>query len=234
MFFKKKNLLECGIFCGFTDYHSHLLYGVDDGMVRKGESLEVLSRMESLGVNTIWLTPHIMEDMPNTTQDLWKRYEELRQDYSGKIHLNLAAEYMLDSLFRERLEKGDLLAVGDHSLLVETSFFNPPSGLEDIFRRIRAKGYFPLLAHPERYLYMREKEYIWLKESGVRFQLNLLSLTGMYGRDTEKKVRLLLERGWYDCAGTDLHSLASFNEAISRKVVVSGVYQKVLQITQAD
>lgn len=234
MFFKKKSLLECGIFRGFTDYHSHLLYDVDDGVVGKAGSLEVLSRMEDLGVKTIWLTPHIMEDIPNTTQKLWKCYGELLQAYSGNIRLNLAAEYMLDSLFEERLEKDDLLTAEGHTLLVETSYFNPPSGLEDIFRRIRAKGYFPLLAHPERYLYMQEKEYKLLKKSGVRFQLNLPSLTGRYGRDVCRKARLLLERGWYNCTGTDLHSLDLFDEMITRNVIVSGVFEKILKIVQPD
>lgn len=234
MFFKKKSLLDCGVFQGFTDYHSHLLYGVDDGVTGKNESLEVLSRMEYLGVNTIWLTPHIMEDIPNVTQDLWKRYEELRQAYSGNIRLHLAAEYMLDSLFGERLEKNDLLPVKNQCLLVETSYFSPPAGLENIFKRICAKGYFPLLAHPERYLYMQEKEYRLLKGLGVRFQLNLPSLAGTYGRNVDNKARLLLEKGWYDCAGTDLHSLDLFHEGASRKVITSGVYKKVLQIIKTD
>lgn len=233
MFFKKKSLQECDVFCGFTDYHSHLLYGVDDGMKVREGSLEALERMENLGVATIWLTPHIMEDIPNTTQDLRKRYEELLQVYSGNIRLELAAEYMLDTLFEERLEREDLLPLENRCLLVETSFFSPPAGLDDIFRRIGTKGYFPLLAHPERYLYMKEKEYGRWKEAGIRFQLNLPSLVGIYGKEVRKKACFLLGKGWYDCAGTDLHSLALLNEAISRKTIVSGVYKKMLQITEA-
>lgn len=232
MFLKKKSLLDCGIFHGFTDYHSHLLYGVDDGVTVKEKSLEILARMETLGVSTIWLTPHIMEDIPNATQDLQNRYGELLQFYSGNIGLKLAAEYMLDLLFEERLEKDDLLVMENRCLLVETSYFTPPSGLKDIFKRICAKGYFPLLAHPERYLYMQEQEYVSLKNLGVRFQLNLPSLAGRYGGEVEKKARLLLKRGWYDCVGTDLHALSLFDEVISRKVLVSGVWKKLLPIVK--
>ena len=53
---------------------------------------------------------------------------ELQATYSGPIKLHLASENMLDNLFEERLEKNDLLPLGesgDH-LLVETSYFNPP------------------------------------------------------------------------------------------------------------
>ena len=63
---------------------------------------------------------------------------------------------MLDNLFEERLEKNDLLPLGesgDH-LLVETSYFSPPMGFNNILLRIKAKGYYPILAHPERYVYM--------------------------------------------------------------------------------
>ena len=96
----------------------------------------------------------IMEDMPNTTTHLWKRYAELQAAYSGRIKLHLASENMLDNLFEERLEKNDLLPLGesgDH-LLVETSYFSPPMGLNNILLRIKAKGYYPILAHPERYV----------------------------------------------------------------------------------
>ena len=108
-FRQKKVLAESGFFRGFTDCHSHLLPGVDDGVKTLEESLAILEEMERLGVRKVWLTPHIMEDIPNETVDLQQKFQELKQMYHGKIELALAAEYMMDNLFEERLEKDDLL-----------------------------------------------------------------------------------------------------------------------------
>ena len=106
---------------GFTDHHSHILPGVDDGVKKMEVSLQVLQRYEEIGIAEVWCTPHIMEDIPNTTEGLKARFAELCAAYQGSIKLHLAAEYMLDGLFEERLEQGDLLTLGGegNQLLVE-------------------------------------------------------------------------------------------------------------------
>lgn len=209
-------LKDSGIFEGFTDWHSHILPGVDDGVQTMEESLEILRLYETLGVKSVWLTPHIMEDMPNGTAFLRERFEELRAAYSGTVELHLAAENMLDNLFEERLAQNDLLPLGEggNHLLVETSYFNPPLGLSNILLRIKAKGYYPVLAHPERYVYMGESDYQQLKDMGVKFQLNLLSIAGMYGDRSKKKAMLLLNEKTIDYIGTDLHCHNIFQKFI--------------------
>ncbi len=207
--FNKKKVSIKGLFNGFTDYHSHILPGVDDGVETIEESLKVLRLYEGFGVKAVWCTPHIMEDIPNTTSHLKERFAELQNAYSGNIQLHIAAEYMLDALFEERLEKNDLLPLGEKGnlLLVETSYFNPPMGLQNILLRIKAKGYYPVLAHPERYIYMSEDDYQELKQMGVRLQLNLFSLAGIYGKTVQKKAEWLRKEGLYDLQGSDLHSV---------------------------
>lgn len=205
---------------GFTDWHSHILPGVDDGVRTMEESLAVLRRYEDLGVEDVWLTPHIMEDIPNTVTHLRKRFAELRTAYSGRVRLHLAAENMIDALFDERLSAGDLLPLGgggDH-LLVETSYFSPPVGLDGILKRIESKGYYPVLAHPERYVYMDEADYERLRGMGVRFQLNLPSLAGLYGPEVKDKAERLLEGGYYQLIGTDTHRLQVLEEMLTRRL----------------
>ena len=207
-FKKPQSLKACGFFNGLTDWHCHLLPGVDDGVQTMKESLEIIRMYEQLGVKSVWLTPHIMEDIPNTTTYLRERFAELQAAYSGTVELHLAAENMLDNLFKERLEENDVLPLGENSdhLLVETSYFNPPMNMSGTLERIKAMGYYPILAHPERYLYMGENDYRQLKEAGVKFQLNISSLLGMYGRHIQTKAAQLLKRGMYDLTGSDLHS----------------------------
>lgn len=212
-FRKKLTLEESGFFRGFTDWHCHILPGVDDGVQTMDEALQILAEYERLGVKEVWLTPHIMEDMPNTTRHLRERFAELQAAYQGKVVLNLASENMLDNLFEERLNKNDLLPIGKDGrhLLVETSYFNPPMGLQNILLRIKAKGYFPILAHPERYVYMGKDEYLQIQTMGVKFQLNLSSLKRMYGKDVQKKANYLQKLGMYEYVGTDLHKLITLH-----------------------
>lgn len=194
---------------GFTDYHSHILPGVDDGVKNMEMALDVLAHYEEIGISTLWCTPHIMEDVPNKTEDLKARFEELQASYNGPVKLHLAAEYMMDELFEERLASRDLLPLGEegNKLLVETSYFNPPMSMDQMLRRIKKAGYFPVLAHPERYVYMDENDYLELKTLGVLFQMNLSSLAGAYGGNAKAKAECLLKRGMYDFFGSDLHSL---------------------------
>lgn len=208
-FNKKYSLADSGIFRGFTDWHSHILPGVDDGVQTMAEALEILALYEKLGVKSVWLTPHVMEDVPNTTAHLKGCFEELKAVYKGTARLHLAAEYMLDNLFRERLNNEDLLPLGekkDH-LLVETSYYNPPANMYGLLERIKAKGFYPVLAHPERYMYMTDGDYMRLKEMGVLFQANLFSFIGVYGKEAKSKTERLLYVGLYDILGTDIHDV---------------------------
>lgn len=124
---------------------------------------------------------------------------------------------MLDNLFEVRLEKDDLLPIekdGKRYLLVETSYFNPPMDLYDILKQIQQKGYYPLLAHPERYEYMTMKDYKALKDANVVFQLNLPALGGRYGKGVQQKAGTLLKAGAYDRIGCDIHSIDFYQDLL--------------------
>ena len=224
---RKQSLLSSGVLNGMEDRHSHILYGVDDGVSKLEESLDVLSFEESLGITDVWCTPHIMEDTPNQTEALRQRFAELQEAYDGKISLHLAAEYMLDNLFDERLGAGDILTMGNDEILVETSTWNPPPGLNDRFREIQRSGLHPVFAHPERYRYLSEPAYERLHKMGVRFQMNLGSLAGFYGQTAQKKAIYILEKGWYTYTGSDCHRLKVFQDQVSRVAVPKGVIKKL-------
>lgn len=220
-FSNKKKLLSTGILKGATDWHSHILPGVDDGIQKMEDSLKALAYYEEIGINEVWLTPHIMEDMPNTTDELRTRYQELQEAYKGHVKLHLAAENMIDNLFQERLAKNDLLPIGlkGNHLLVETSYYQPPIDLYDTLKRIKEIGYTPILAHPERYRYMQDSDYDYLHGKGVKLQMNLLSLVGGYGKPAQEKSQMLLTKGYYSFFGSDLHFLPTFQQGIQTKAL---------------
>lgn len=216
---RKQSLLESGVLIGLTDRHCHILYGVDDGARTIEDSLAVLAYDEEIGIKEVWCTPHIMEDVPNTTEALRERFAQLQEAYNGPIKLHLAAEYMLDTLFEERFNAGDLLTMEDNTVLVETSTWNPPSDMTGTLRRIQKAGYRPLLAHPERYRYMNDAAYERLHKMGIHFQLNLGSLVGYYGETAMHKAHDLLAKGWYSDVGSDCHRLTTIKEQYTRDVL---------------
>lgn len=218
-FTRKYALRPSGYFRDFTDWHCHILPGVDDGFRTMEDSLKALSFYADTGFREVWLTPHIMEDIPNTPSELKARFAELCAAYKGPLQLHLAAEHMMDKLFEDRFAAGDILPLGARgdSLLVETSYFSPPMDMDGILRRIIKSGLRPVLAHPERYAYMGMNDYRRLHENGVELQLNLMSLSGHYGPEAHVKAIRLLKEGLYGRTGTDLHRLRPFQHAIDIK-----------------
>lgn len=228
------SLKESGIFSGFTDWHSHILPGVDDGIKTMEDSLRVLKRYEELGFRKVWLTPHVMEDYPNTPEELEKVFEELKKAWSGDVEISLASENMLDNLFDERLENNQLLPIGDEGrhILVETSYFTPPMEMDEMLEGIKKKGYFPVLAHPERYRYMDEEDYRRYKANGILFQMNLVSLAGGYGETAQKKAEWLLANDMIDLLGSDIHRLEAFEQMIEKSPRKSSWLNEALRIAK--
>lgn len=209
LFRKDLSLAASGLMQGYVDWHSHILPGVDDGVPTVREALDILSLYETLGVRSVWLTPHVMEDIPNTPAFLHERFAALRAAYSGPVALHLASEHMLDQLFTERLARKAVLPLGrsQNHLLVETSYFNPPLNFRELLARIRQAGYYPVLAHPERYVYLDLPECLALKREGVKFQMNLFSRTGYYGDAVRRKADRMWNASLYDLTGTDVHAM---------------------------
>ncbi len=100
-----------------------------------------------------------------------------------------------------------MLTIKGKYLLFETSYFAKPMQLEEMIFSITSAGYIPLMAHPERYRYVKDflKEYGRFKELGVMFQVNLNSFGGYYGKDAKYKANFLRKEGMIDFLGSDVH-----------------------------
>jgi len=211
---------DSGLLKGYTDYHCHLLPGVDDGVRKPSMTIDLLNLMQQHGVKEVFFTPHVMEEMPNTPESLRKVYDDILPTLHGEpckdITLHLAAENMLDGFFS--LERAMQLPLPDDHLLVETSYFTPPYNMKDLLRQIMASGKYPLLAHPCRYQYMGEKDYEELRAMRIHFQLNIPAVSGLYGTEVQKKSFWLLDHGYYVLTGTDTHSLKQYQAFLDTKL----------------
>ena len=219
IFSRPRSLVDSGFLQGKTDRHSHILFGVDDGVKSLEGSLAALAFMEQCGITDVWCTPHVMEDVPNATDFLKQRFGELVAEYRGNIKMHLAAEYMLDNVFEERLGERDLLTMEDDIVLVETSALSPPVNFYEILDKMKRAGYIPMLAHPERYRYLDQKDYVKLKEMGIRFQMNLASVVGFYGKTAKDKALWLLGKEYYDEIGSDCHRLQTTKQQFEYKAL---------------
>ena len=194
-----------------VDLHSHLIPGIDDGSQSMEESLTLLEGIESLGYKKVITTPHIMLDAyRNTPEIIHSGLLSLRNAAKNadiKVEIDAAAEYYLDDGFLDLLEKGNMLTIKDKYLLFETSYVSKPIQLEEMIFEIAAAGYQPLMAHPERYRYIKNplKEYSRFKDLGVMFQVNLNSFGGHYGKSAKVLGEFLSESGMIDFLGSDVH-----------------------------
>lgn len=197
------------------DVHNHILPGVDDGFQRAEESLKALESMTRSGCRDIVFTPHLNPDVyPEISEERHREaYESFRQQIPAEwgITTALAAEYMVVAGFEERVTSraDELLTFPDGSILVEMSYYYRSANLEQTLFELNMAGLKPILAHPERYLYMVDSlaDFDHLVDMGCRLQLNMMSLTGAYGPYSLKILDYLLDRGMYSFMATDLHSL---------------------------
>jgi len=202
-----------------TDFHSHLIPGIDDGAKTVEDSIAMIQGLIDLGFNRIITTPHIIGDYyPNTPEIIragLKKVKEGLKTAGIKIDIEAAAEYFLDDYFEELLEKNtELLSFGDNYILVEFSTFSEPQNGINLIFQLKARGFQPILAHPERYLYFLGEfdQFEKLKNAGCLFQTNLLSLAGHYG-DGQKKLGVkLLKEGMVDFLATDLHRIGHLDK----------------------
>ena len=194
-----------------VDLHSHLIPGIDDGSQSMEESLTLLRGMEALGYQKVITTPHIMTDAyKNTPQIINEGLAELREaalEEGIKVEIDAAAEYYLDDGFVDLLEQGEMMTVNGKYLLFETSYVSKPLRTEEMIFEITSAGYTPIMAHPERYRYIKEplKEYGRFKELGVLFQVNLNSFGGHYGKSAKILADFLSKNGMIDFLGSDVH-----------------------------
>lgn len=224
----RSNLIDSDFFHGFTDFHSHILPGVDDGVKTMTEALGILDYFNRLKISKVMLTPHVMNGIENW-ETVVQVFRMLSQQYKGEIALGLGAEYMIDSGFNERLDKG-LQCLEKDTVLVETSYFSPPNNFYESLYNISITGNTPIIAHPERYLYMKYSDYYSLKEKNYLLQLNLLSLSGYYGKLAKKNAEFLLEQGMYDRVGTDLHNLQIFKKWVKEIKVTDKQFGNLMAI----
>lgn len=197
------------------DCHCHVIPGVDDGSRDLAESRAMLQLLIDAGARTVIATSHIFPGrFPNEPEQLRPRFDALREAVADlAVELELGAEHYLDETLLARVKARRVLAFGpEQYVLFECLPGGPvPVDLMIVVHALADGGYTPLLAHVERYAWLRgpEREELAadLRAAGVRFQVNrtvgAVNRPGPGGRGAT--LAWLQGRGWIDEVGSDLH-----------------------------
>jgi protein-tyrosine phosphatase len=224
MIFFSKSVYLVDYLEGITDIHNHLLPAIDDGSPDLDTTLEMIRGMKAIGISKAIATPHTMEDYYDNdvaaiTANFQKTKLALSATDARDFILDTASEYMMDGQFGEIIEKSNYLCLHKNYLLTELSYFQRPEHLEELVFKMCQKPLIPILAHPERYRYIKSVEDLKkLKERGFELQLNLLSLSDHYGEEAFIKATSLLDKGMYEYIGTDAHKVSHLEKIKEIKI----------------
>ncbi len=206
------------------DIHSHLIPGIDDGSPDVFTSVDLIRELRDLGFKKLITTPHINELYPNTNDSIFDGLIQLKNELKNEtidVEISVAAEYMINDVFEQMiLDDVPLLTLPQNHILVEMPHFSEPVNLHKVLSLLISKGYTPVLAHPERYRHYNGNliQYERLKSYGCRFQVNILSLVGYYGRTVHDCAWTLLDNRLIEFVGSDLHNyrhLQAFKDNMS-------------------
>lgn len=202
-----------------VDVNAHVLPGLDHGAETEAEGLRLLARYQELGYRKVISTPHVMQDFypvtPERVQVQLERMRFLAFQRGLYIRLDAAAQYYFDEGFLVRLRQREpLLCLAPRQgssryVLFETSLVVPPAELWEAVELLVRQGYTPLMAHPERCLYLQKNFDLVhrLHAHNVLFQVNINSLTGYYSRNAQRLAERMIEENLAYFLGSDGHRL---------------------------
>jgi tyrosine-protein phosphatase YwqE len=232
-FFSKKydNSLNLAIL--EVDMHSHLLPNLDDGLEVMEQTIAFAKELQELGYKKLICTPHILPDVhDNSPETILPRLEEVRKAFKENnvdIAIEAAAEYMVGPEFHDTILRGDkLLTFGNNYILIEMSYAAPSQNIVQVIFDLKIKGYRPILAHPERYNYYLSNYDIYedFLSRGCLLQINILSLTGFYGKPVQKAAEYLVKNKMVSFIGTDMHHQGHLD--MTKKFATSIKFHKMM------
>jgi protein-tyrosine phosphatase len=197
---------------GFIDLHLHYVPGVDDGVRSLEEGLRLCSALKAIGFERLVTTPHIRGGMfDNRREGLQRAFAEFQQAALAAPNMpivELSAEHHCDALFLELMQADELLPYpGSRAILIEFGYDSLPLNIEQVAFRLAVKRLRPIIAHPERYapLFRKTDPIDRLLDQDVGLQLDVMALTGKYGRAPRAAAERMLEEGVYTIAASDAH-----------------------------
>lgn len=228
----------------FTDIHTHILPGVDDGCKNLDQSLHLISSALKNNVSNIILTPHLIINDGNgktllNRNELLNKIEILKEHIKNKFskakHIKLfpGMEIRISYKLIDLLKKKDLLLTlldKNKNILIDISFYDLPPYFFEVLLKLRLLGLTPIFAHPERYEFIKENMDIVrkIKNSGLLIQIDNSSLIRKDHNRTYDTAIKILKAGLVDLIASDSHfAKGRFSNFINAyKILIKAVGKK--------
>lgn len=229
-FFKKKEKTKLPF---ITDVHCHILPGVDHGAYNIDNGLELLRAETDMGISRFVLTPHVtrssFENTPETINEAFSHFKKAVEAENPDIKLMVSAEYRVDEFSLAQFNENRFLFMPGNHILIENAYQQERIDLDDIISNLQSRDIIPIMAHPERFVYYasNRSRLLYLHNVGVRFQVNLLTFAGHYGKATRQCADWLLQHNLIDFLGTDIHHIGHVE--IINKYRESHDFRKTMQ-----
>ncbi len=195
-----------------TDFHAHILPGMDDGSRSIEESLAMLRAAAEQGIRRIAATSHFYPT-DESPEIFLKRRRMALEALLPAVEPDMpeilpgAEVYFFNGISHVR-EMKQLRIEGTQLLLLEMPF-SPwtDAMIAEVQQLARIPGITVLLAHIERYLRW-QKMPVWemLLDSGILMQSNAEFFLSW---QTRRKARRMLESGMICLLGSDCHNTSS-------------------------
>ncbi|MFI5245200.1 MAG: tyrosine-protein phosphatase [Gemmatimonadales bacterium] len=205
-----------------TDFHNHLVPGVDDGAREPADSMAGLERYRAEGVTQIITTPHFEGSLTRDRARFEARLAELDAGWEllravvaadgeragSALRVERGVEVMLDMPDPDLTDERLRLAGGPFVLVEYPMLRVPPVNAEYALVELKARGWTPVIAHPERYRNLDPTlaELARFREAGAFLAMNAGSLFGNYGKIAAGHARRMLQAGEADYVASDYHA----------------------------
>ena len=208
------------------DIHCHILPGIDDGARDITESAEMVNVARLNKIDAIIATPHFtdfdkIEDFLFSRYEAVQSFEEMLESFDNKPAVAYGAEVFLDNKVFTAGNLDELTLNGSRYMLCVYTLEPFVTEKAVIYaEEICARGYIPIIAHPERYISFAQNPTVVnrLWDMGCKFQVNASSLAGAGGEDMRRFTEDLILKGFADFIATDAHSHKIRNNRILEKM----------------
>lgn len=208
------------------DFHAHILPNIDDGSASMEESINLIKEAEQAGFTGIISTSHYLQNYYECDE---KERRRILAELANQVKvadaeaempkLYLGSEIYISTDIVELLKEGKASTInGTNYVLFELPMNSKPLFAKEVVYKLIENGYNPIIAHPERYSYVKENiEFVReLKNMGALFQSNYGSVIGMYGSSAKKTLKKLLKEDLITFLGSDVHAVGQIYPKIPK------------------
>lgn len=191
-----------------TDYHCHVLPGIDDGAETPEISGKMLDLMKMQGVGRVILTPHFYPHRERSVESFLDRRANAfaKISHRTEFEFHLGAEVAIEHGISEIPGIEQLAVEGTYLMLLELPFSGYGRWVLDEIHNLKCAGIVPVLAHIHRYIGIYSKSQLdEILNTDAIFQVNTETFAGFRESGFVKK---LIRSSAKVVFGSNAHNLA--------------------------